>query len=159
MRQWSLHPKYLDPQDWSLCGGRHCSPRRCCAARLADIPTTPNWSASRPTAIHDWRSTRIWQRCTLRQLVAATPLIAPSSGQFGQYRAFLSALTSSPWSGFTFGTSWPSAIHRCSLNGPGWTYLRAIRCSVADQDQWHHGSGRRVAPNNSFKPNPLRGSA
>ena len=86
----------------------------------------------------------------------ATPSIAPRSAQSGLFNQSLSVRASLRMSGSICKASWRLAVQPCLPNGVAYSRQRATRCFAHNLGPWHHGSGRRVAPNNSFKPNLLR---
>ena len=91
-----------------------------------------------------------------RQYTVATPSIAPRSAQSGLFNQSLSVRASLRMSGSICKASWRLAVQPCLPNGVAYSRQRATRCFAHSLGPWHHGSGRRVAPNNSFKPNLLR---
>ena len=86
----------------------------------------------------------------------ATPSIAPRSAQSGLFNQSLSVRVNLRVSGGICKASWRLAVQPCLPNGVAYSRQRATRCFAHSLGPWHHGSGRRVAPNNSFKPNLLR---
>ena len=86
----------------------------------------------------------------------ATPSIAPRSAQSGLFNQSRSVRASLRMSGSICKASWRLAVQPCLPNGATYSRQRATRCFAHNLGPWHHGSGRRVAPNNSFKPNLLR---
>ena len=91
-----------------------------------------------------------------RQYTVATPSIAPRSAQSGLFNQSLSVRVNLRVSGGICKASWRLAVQPCLPNGVAYSRQRATRCFAHSLGPWHHGSGRRVAPNNSFKPNLLR---
>ena len=93
-----------------------------------------------------------------RQYTVATPSIAPRSAQSGLFNQSLSVRVNLRVSGGICKASWRLAVQPCLPNGVAYSRQRATRCFAHSLGPWHHGSGRRMAPNNSFKPNLLRSS-